>query len=149
MTTLGRISFAPLTHSTLGFERFFDDVERLMNLDASKIVSNFPPHNILKLDDNVYVVELAVAGFAKTDIEITLEGNNLVVKGSAKELDLEEGTFIHKGIANRNFTREFKLADKIEIKDAELTNGMLKIWLENMIKAQDLIKKIPLVSKDE
>ena len=129
---------------TIGFDKMFKDLQETMEK-----VPTYPPYNIKQVKDNKYVIEMAVAGFAKTDIEITLEGNNLVVKGSAKELDLEEGTFIHKGIANRNFTREFKLADKIGIKDAELANGMLKIWLENMIKAQELVKKIPLVSKDE
>ncbi len=63
--TLGHISFGPLHHSTLGFDRFFDDVERLMNVDVQKTVSNFPPHNIVKLDDTRYIVELAVAGFSK------------------------------------------------------------------------------------
>ena len=142
------LDFRKFDPFTVGFDEVFKDLQE-MTKNTAKQFTAYPPYNIRQVKDNKYVIEMAVAGFAKTDIEITLEGNNLVVKGSAKELDLEEGTFIHKGIANRNFTREFKLADKIEIKDAELANGMLKIWLENMIKAQDLIKKIPLVSKDE
>ena len=140
--------FRKLDPFAVGFDEVFKDLQE-MTKNTAKHLTAYPPYNIRQIKDNKYVIEMAVAGFAKTDIEITLEGNNLVVKGSAKELDLEEGTFIHKGIANRNFTREFKLADKIEIKDAELANGMLKIWLENMIKAQELVKKIPLVSKDE
>jgi molecular chaperone IbpA len=92
---------------------------------------------------------MAVAGFAKTDIEVTLEGNKLVVKGAAKEDETDTSQYLFKGIANRGFNHEFKIADKIEIENAELANGMLKIWLSNMVKAQDLIKKIPLVSKDE
>ena len=142
------LDFRKFDPFTVGFDEVFKDLQE-MTKNTAKQFTAYPPYNIRQVKDNKYVIEMAVAGFAKTDIEITLEGNNLVVKGSAKELDAEDGTFLHKGIANRNFTREFKLADKIEIKDAELTNGMLKIWLENMIKAQDLIKKIPLVSKDE
>jgi molecular chaperone IbpA len=87
---------------------------------------------------------MAVAGFAKTDIEVTLEGNKLVIKGAAKEDDVEDKNYIFKGIANRNFVRQFTLADKIEIKDAEIVNGMLKVWLENLVKAQDAIKKISI-----
>ena len=71
--TVGRISFGPLAHTTLGFERFFDDVERLLASDVAKVSSSFPPHNILKLDESRYVVELAVAGFSKDEIEITVE----------------------------------------------------------------------------
>ena len=142
------LDFRKLDPFAVGFDEIFKDLQE-MTQNTAKQFTAYPPYNIRQVKDNKYVIEMAVAGFAKTDIEITLEGNNLVVKGSAKELDADDGTFLHKGIANRNFTREFKLADKIEIKDAELTNGMLKIWLENMIKAQDLIKKIPLVSKDE
>ena len=74
----------------------------------------------------------------------------MVVSGSAKEDALEEGeTFFHKGIAARNFTRTFKLADKIEIKEAEMVNGMLKIWLENLVQANDAIKKIAISDKSD
>ena len=89
-----------------------------------------------------------VAGFAKTDIEVTLEGNKLVIKGVAKDEELPEN-YIFKGIAARNFERSFTLADKIEIKDAEIANGMLKVWLENMVKVQDAVKKIAVKTKDE
>jgi molecular chaperone IbpA len=93
---------------------------------------------------------MAVAGFAKTDIEVSLQGNKLTIEGSTSEEDTNETQdYIFKGIANRNFTRTFNLADKIEIKDAEIANGMLKIWLENIVKAQDAVKKIAVKSKDE
>ncbi len=82
------------------------------------------------------------SGPVKSDIEMTLEGNKLVIKAATKDADEEE--YLYKGIANRAFERTFTLADKVEIKDAELMNGMLKIWLENMVKAQDAIKKISI-----
>jgi molecular chaperone IbpA len=92
---------------------------------------------------------MAVAGFAKSDIEVTLEGNKLVIKGSAQENDTTEENFLFKGIANRNFTRAFTLADKIEIKDAEMVNGMLRVWLENFVQTQDAIKKIAIKEKKD
>ena len=92
---------------------------------------------------------MAVAGFAKTDIEVTLEGSKLVIKGAVVDSAEDPSSFIYKGIANRNFSRAFTLADKVEIKDAEIANGMLKVWLENMVKAQDSVKKITVKSKDE
>lgn len=128
---------------TVGFDKMFDDLQEI----AAKVPS-YPPYNIKQVKDNKYVIELAVAGFGKSDIEVTLDGNKLVVSGSAKDEPLEEGeTFFHKGIAARNFTRTFKLADKIEIEDAELVNGMLKIWLQNLVQANDAVKKIAIKEK--
>lgn len=122
----------------------FDDTLQLMReaaAAATKAVS-YPPYNIKQVKDNKYVIEMAVAGFAKSDIEMTLEGNKLVIKGISKDEDSEG--YLYKGIANRAFERTFTLNDKIEIKDAEMVNGMLKVWLENMVKAQDAIKKISI-----
>jgi molecular chaperone IbpA len=141
---------------TLDFHKFdpfmvgFDDIFKHME-DMSKTIQKsvtYPPYNIKKVKENKYVIEMAVAGFSKSDIEITLEGDKLVIKGASTEDETDIQNYLFKGIANRSFNREFKIADKVEIENAEYTNGMLKIWLSNMVKAQDLIKKIPLVSKD-
>ena len=130
----------------IGFDDVFKQFEDLSKT-AQKAVA-YPPYNIKQVKENKYVIEMAVAGFAKTDIEVTLEGNKLVIKGNTQETD-DANSYIFKGIANRNFVRQFTLADKIEIKDAEIVNGMLQIWLENMVKAQDMVKKITVKSKDE
>ena len=106
---------------------------------ASKAMG-YPPYNIKQVKDNKYVIEMAVAGFAKSDIEVTMDGNKLSIKGTTK--DSEDETFLFQGIANRAFERVFTLNDKVEIKDAEMVNGMLKVWLENIVKTQDAIKKI-------
>lgn len=128
---------------TVGYDKFFTDLQDLAKT-ASKNVS-YPPYNIKAVGKDKYVIEMAVAGFAKTDIEISLQGNKLTVEGATQEEDLNEAQeYIFKGIANRNFTRTFNLADKIEIKDAEIVNGMLKIWLDSLVEAQDNIKKIAI-----
>ena len=132
---------------SIGFTEAFKDLEEMSKAVAK--AATYPPYNIKQIKDNKFVIEMAVAGFAKADIEITLEGNKLVVKGNTQEDKETVQDFLYRGIANRNFTREFKLADKVEIQNAELVNGMLKIGLQNMVKVQDQIKKIPLVSKDE
>jgi molecular chaperone IbpA len=125
---------------TIGFG---DTIETFRQAaEAAQKASGYPPYNIKKVKDNKYVIEMAVAGFAKSDIEITMEGKKLVIKGATSED--EGGEYLHKGIANRGFNREFTLADKVEIKDAELANGMLKVWLENMVKAQEAIRKIAI-----
>ena len=134
---------------TVGFDKFFADLEDVSK-NIAKAAPSYPPYNIKQVKENKYVIEMAVAGFAKSDIEVTLDGNKLVVSGSAKEDNTEvEENYFYKGIANRNFQRTFKLADKIEIKDAELVNGMLKIWLENLVQANDAIKKIAVKDKSD
>lgn len=126
---------------TVGFDDVLDQI-RDISETVAKATPAYPPYNIKQVKDNKYVIEMAVAGFAKSDIEMTLEGNKLVIKAASKDDDSEE--YLYKGIANRGFERTFTLADKVEIKDAELMNGMLKVWLENMVKAQDAIKKISI-----
>jgi molecular chaperone IbpA len=128
---------------SIGFDKFFDEVSQMTTEIGKKAIANYPPYNIKQVEKNKYIIELAVAGFAKSDIEVTLEGNKLVIKGSAKE-DEDADQYFHKGIANRNFIRTFTLADKIEIKNAEMVNGMLKVWLENLVQTQDAIKRITI-----
>jgi molecular chaperone IbpA len=141
--TLGRISFGPLAHTTLGFERFFDDVERLLSTDVQKVSTSFPPHNILKLDDNRYVVELAVAGFSKDEIEIEVADGTLTIKGDKKE-KLDELQYLHRGIGTRSFTKTLTVADTIEVKGAEFKDGILKIGLENIIPEHKKPRKIEI-----
>ena len=137
--------FPKLDHFMIGFDPMIDML-KAASKDVAKYAPSYPPYNIKQIKENKYVIEMAVAGFSKTDIEITLEGNKMIVKGATND---DDENYLHKGIANRSFERQFTLADKIEIKDAEIANGMLRVWLENMIKTQDIIKKIGIKSKDE
>ena len=141
--TLGRISFGPLTHTTLGFERFFDDVEKMMNMDVQKVSASFPPHNILKLDDSRYVVELAIAGFSKDEIDVSVEEGKLTVKGEKKDKELDVH-YIHRGIGTRSFTKTLTIADTIEVKGAEFKDGILRIGLENIIPESKKPRKIEI-----
>ena len=147
MTTFPSImDFHKFDPFAVGFTDVFKDLQE-MSKTVQKAVS-YPPYNIKQIKENKFVIEMAVAGFGKSDIEVTLEGNKLIVKGLSQDTEAPE-SFIYKGIANRNFTREFKLNDKIEIENAEMANGMLRIWLENIVKAQDAIKKIAVKEKDD
>lgn len=132
------------------FDKFFvgfdDTYNRLFKLhdDITKFVPNYPPYNIRKVEENKYVVELAVAGFARQDIEISFEDSKLIIKGNAQD---DNENFLFKGIANRAFTRTFALDDQIEIKDAEMFNGMLKIFLERIVPDHKKPKKIEVKEK--
>ena len=129
----------------IGFDKIFKQLHDASS-NLNKNAPNWPPYNIKQVADDKYVIEMAVAGFAKQDIEITLSGNDLVIKGESKENGDEN--FLWKGIANRAFQRTFTLNDKIEIKDAEIANGMLKVWLENIYNTQETIKKIAIKDKE-
>jgi len=142
---VGNIAFGPSAFKD--FDKFFvgfdDTYNRLAKIhdDMTKLVPNYPPYNIKKVEENKYVIEMAVAGFAKQDVEITLEDNKLIVKGYSHD-DTEN--FIFKGIANRAFTRTFALDDQIVIKDAAMLNGMLKIALEKIIPEHRKPRKIEI-----
>jgi molecular chaperone IbpA len=136
-----RISFVPLYQSTLGFDKFFDDVEKLLTMDIQK--STFPPLNILKLDDTRYIVELAIAGFSKDEIDISVNSGVLTVKGEKedKESDVQ---YLHKGIGTRSFTKTITVADTIEVKGAEFKDGILRIGLENVVPEHKKPRKIEI-----
>jgi molecular chaperone IbpA len=142
--TLNRISFSPLYNSTLGFERFFHDVERLLDSEFTKTAAtSFPPHNILKVGENLYVVELAVAGFSKDEIEITVEDGNLTIRGSKKDKDVE-ATYLHRGIGTRSFTKTLTIADTVEVRGAEFKDGILRVGLENIIPEHKKPRRIEI-----
>ena len=136
-----RISFVPLYQSTLGFDKFFDDVEKLLTMDIQK--STFPPHNILKLDDTRYIVELAIAGFSKDEINISVNSGVLTVKGEKEDKD-SDVQYLHKGIGTRSFTKTITVADTIEVKGAEFIDGILRIGLENVIPEHKKPRKIEI-----
>ena len=126
----------------VGFDEPFNKLAKLHD-EVAKNIPNYPPYNIKKVEDNKYVVELAVAGFAKTDVEITFDDGKLIVAGKAAD-DSDNDNFLYRGIANRAFARTFVLNDQVEIQNAEMLNGMLKIFLERIIPEHKKPKKIEI-----
>ena len=140
---------------TSNLDRYFVGLDSVMKkmadgaaFVANTAMSNFPPYNIRKVEDNKYVIEMAVAGFSRQDLEITLEDSKLLIKGSTSIETDDKSQYLYQGIAARNFTRAFTLADNVEIKDAELINGMLRVWLDCLV-SQPNVKKIEVVEKTE
>ena len=146
MTLANRFSFTPLYHSTLGFENLFNEVERMLEATTEKTNHSFPPHNIVKVDDYHYVVELAVAGYSKDEIDITVDDGHLIVKGNKdeKNAELADITYLHKGIGLRAFTKTLKIADTVEVHGAEYKDGILRIGLENVIPENKKPRKIEI-----
>ena len=136
------------------FDKFFvgfdDQIAKMQKFhdDFTKNIPNYPPYNIKKIDDTHYVIEMAVAGFGQNEIDIEIDGGKLVIKGNVTSTD-DGGDYLFKGIAARAFTRSFALNDQIEVKDAEIFNGMLKIALERLVPEEKKAKKVAVKSRSE
>lgn len=143
----GRDMFKDFDRVFVGFDDQFNKIAK-MHDDLTKSIPNYPPYNIKKTGDNTYVIELAVAGFARQDIEIELADGKMLIKGNVHSDDADSvDNFLFKGIANRAFTRTFALDDQIEVKDAEMLNGMLKVFLERIIPEHKKPKKVDIKDK--
>ena len=123
------VSFGPIWPQSIGFENILKEVEDLL---AAPVNQSFPPHNIIKVDDYQYIVELAIAGFAKQEVTITLKDALLEIKGQ-KNPDREDIQYLHKGIGTRSFIKTIRLADTVEVRGAEFKDGILRIALENVV----------------
>jgi len=114
---------------SIGFDRMFD---RLLD-DSLVTTTNYPPYNIVKMDDTNYAIQIAVAGFGKDDIEIETKENTLSIKSKEKGEVVDETTYLHKGISNRAFKRTFTISDDVVVKGATFENGLLNVELERII----------------
>ncbi len=125
--------FSPYRRSSVGFDRLFDMLE---NSAVAQNGENYPPFDLIRIDDNSYRIELAVAGFTRDNIDITAQQNVLIIRGNRPD---EKGPdYVHRGIANRSFERRFALADHIQVHGADMKDGMLSI---------ELVREIPEAMK--
>ena len=137
--------FAPYRRSTVGFDRLFDMLE---NSSLGQGGENYPPFDLIKLGDNDYRIELAVAGFKPDELDITAQENVLIVSGRKKdEADEQASNYIYRGIATRSFEHRFALADHIQVKGADMRDGLLAIELVREIPEAMKPKKISIGDK--
>ena len=135
MTRNGLSIFNQLRPVTVGFDNMFDHFESMFDGDVFSVPTvNFPPYNIVKTGDFTYDVELALAGYSKEDITVDYADNLLTVK-SIKNSDesKDEDGVLHRGIAKRYFSKAFTIADDVEVKGAELKDGLVKISMERIV----------------
>lgn len=137
-----RTHFGQLLPSTVGFDHFFDALE---SLSTDRVPSTFPPHNIVRIDDNNYLVELAVAGFSEDDITIEVVKKQLEISGKKINKD-ENRSYLHCGIGTRSFRKVVHMADTVQVKGASLSDGILTVELENVVPEENLPKRIPIAS---
>jgi molecular chaperone IbpA len=129
-----------LARHAVGFDRLFTTLNR--NFANSKVNDNYPPHNIVQIDETHYAIQLAVAGFAEDELEIEYKDNVLTVNGNQKQKD--ELTYHYRGISARAFTRSFPLADHMEVRGATVVNGILAISIEHIVPEEDKPQKIAI-----
>jgi molecular chaperone IbpA len=127
--------FSPLFRSTIGFDRLVRLLDSATHADSAPLA--YPPYNIEKTGEDAYRLTMAVAGFARDEIDVTVHENSLTVTGKAKNGE-DGGRYLHRGIARRAFERRFSLADHIKIVGASLDNGMLHV---------DLVREVPEAMK--
>lgn len=140
MTTF---DFAPLYRTTVGFDNLASLLDSITSHDRNQ--PSYPPYNIELLDKDKYRITMAVAGFAENEINVTIENNMLVISAAKQEkTDEQKRTYLHQGIAERNFRRQFRLAEHVKAKDASLTNGLLHIELVREIPEAMKPRQIPI-----
>lgn len=120
-----------------------NDLWNRMTYAQNTNASGFPPYNTRKVGENKYLVELAVSGFGKEDIDITVEDNKLTIKGCIDRTE-SDAAYLYKGIATRNFTRSFVLDEYLEVVGAEMVNGMLKVSIERIVPPEKQPRKIAI-----
>ena len=134
MTLSNRLTPSLFRQMVIGFDDFFNDIH---NVDKT-----YPPYNIKKTGEDIYTLEMAIAGFKKSDIKVNVENNILKVTGEQKKNDND---YIHKGMATRNFIRSFSLARHIEVEEAKMEDGLLKIKIIRNLPKELRPKEIKIV----
>ena len=144
MTTSTLSLLNKLRPVSVGFDSVFDHFESMFN-ESPSLHTNYPPYDILKTDEHSYVIELAVAGFSKKDIAVTVENGVLTVE-SDREGNAENSgqEIIHRGISKRYFKKSFSISDDVEIRGAELKDGLLRISMEKIIPESRKRKEISI-----
>jgi len=146
--TLRNLDFPAIHKFGIGFDNLFDD---LMRMNAQQSNTNYPPYNIVQINDDEYMIAVAVAGFGPDNLSVTKDKNVLVIEGrhASETVKNEDSTavFLHKGIGERSFRREFQLADHVEISNAHLELGILSVHLKREVPEQLKPKTIAITYK--
>lgn len=140
MTRLTTLDLPHFTRATVGFDRLFDEIQREF---ANSKGTGYPPYNVAEINDDEWMISIAVAGFGMDNLDITVDNQTLTVEGIAP-VGGEDVKYLHKGIAGRNFRRQFTLAEHVEVANATLELGMLNIHLVRNVPEELQPKKIAI-----
>ncbi len=139
--TLRSFDIPQLHKFGIGFDNMFDE---LMRVTSQQTNSNYPPHNVIKTGDNTVTIEVAVAGFAEGEIDISMEKRVLTIAGARKTEEDAAHEYLHRGISSRDFRHTFTLAEHVEVKSATIRNGILSVYLEREVPEEAKPKAIAI-----
>lgn len=142
LTRFDTTSLAQLNRALVGFDRIFDDMERRV---TSQSAGNYPPFNISKVAENFYQIDIAVTGFMKEEVAVTVESDELIVRGERSRDEDADVEYLHRGLALRDFERRFTLAEHMKIRSAVIQNGILSVRIEREIPESAKPKVIDIV----
>ena len=142
MTRMTTLDIPSIHRHFVGFDQMFNEMDRMFENSANK-GAGYPPYNIAQINENEFMISLAVAGFGMDNLSIEKDGDQLRVEGTAPKGD-DEVNYLHKGIGGRNFRREFTLAEHVDVKNANLELGMLNIHLKREVPEELQPKKIKI-----
>jgi len=137
------LDLSPFYRNSVGIDRLFDSM--LSRIDATTS-TNYPPYNIIKKDDNNYIIEVATAGFAEGEIDVQVNDGQLIITGEKADSEAEVN-YLHQGIGTRKFVRTFQLAEYVEVKSATVDHGILTVQLEREVPEQMKPKSIAITYK--
>ena len=140
MNTLTTFDIPTLNRNFIGIDRMLD---RLAVNGSGHAAEGYPPYNVVKLDEDHFEIELAVAGFGKDDISVTVHDGVLTIDGQS-EVTESNKDYLHKGISSRKFKRTFNLADHVQVKNATVQDGILSVSLEREVPEELKPRKIPV-----
>ena len=136
LRTINSADLAQISRALVGFDQYFNNT-RLNN-------TNYPPHNIVKFDESHYAIEVAVAGFSKEEITVEVDQDQLIVRGVQKSATVEGKEYLHRGLAARDFEQTWTLAEYMEVKGAEVKDGMLVVEIERIVPESLQPRKIEI-----
>lgn len=142
MTKISTFDLTPFYRNTVGIDSLFDRITR--NIDMAANVGNYPPYDIVKINEETYEIRLAVAGFTMTEIDVEVKDGQLVVQGHHDDTVQPLPEYLHHGISNRSFIRTFQLSDYVEVRTASMQDGILTIHLERVVPEALKPKKIAI-----
>jgi len=143
MTRLTTLDLPNFHRATIGFDRLFNEMER--TFANSSGTGNYPPYNIVQIDENEYMISIAVAGFGMDNLDVTQDGNELVIEGK-QPVGSDQANYLHKGIGTRNFKRSFTLAEHVNVENATLELGMLNVHLVREVPEELQPKRITITN---
>lgn len=130
MNQLVRFDTASLNRALVGFDTMFNDFETRF---STQINNSYPPYNVVKYDSNTYEIQIAVSGFDRDEVSVEIDQNQLIIKGTHATAPDEEVQYLHRGLAARDFTRSFTLAEHMEVGEGSIKNGVLKIEIKRVV----------------